>query len=141
MSVGSFAQNQRIPINEPDYNRPKLFANLPDKMEVNAADLEMYFSGTVGQHTSLQLPNDAGSRIEGDMISVSSRSAEGLQTVVIRSTNYNGARMTITRKETNGVVVYSGRVISFQHGDILELKNEQGHLYLVKRNFYDLINE
>jgi hypothetical protein len=141
LSVGSKAQDQKIPINEPNYNKPKLFTGLPDKMQVNTSELESMFTSTVGEHMSMQLPTDVASRFEGDLVSLSSRSAEGLQTVVIRSTNFPGARLTVSRREVNGQVVYTGRIISFQHGDLYELQNQQGQWFLVKRNYYDLINE
>jgi len=140
--ISAIAQNERIPINEPDYNKPRLFANLPDKIQVSINDLENYFSDPVGSHTRLNLTTDIGQKFEGDLVSISSRSVDGVQTAIIRSTNYNGARFTITKKENaDGSSTYIGRIISFQHGDLYELQNLQGQWYLVKRNYYDLVNE
>lgn len=34
-NLSSFAQEQKILINEPDYNKPKLFSHLPDKIPVS----------------------------------------------------------------------------------------------------------
>jgi hypothetical protein len=140
--ISAIAQNKRIPINEPDYNKPRLFTNLPDKIQVSTNDLESYFSDPLGSHTRLNLTNDLGLKFEGDLVSISSRSVDGAQTAIVRSTNYNGARFTITKKENpDGSSTYIGRIISFQHGDLYELQNLQGQWYLVKRNYYDLVNE
>ena len=65
-----------------------------------------------------------------------------MNSVVIRSTNYNGATLTISKTmNADETISYSGRIISFQSGDLFELQNKDGHLTLVKRNFYDLVNE
>ncbi len=142
LSLGSFAQNKTIPINEPDLNKPKLFANLPDRIPVTAADLDNLFGSDLGRPANLSLSMDAKTKFEGDVVSRSERSREGIQSVVIRSTNYNGARLTVSRRELpDGSFVYTGRILSFKHGDLYELQTLQGQLVLVKRNFYDLVNE
>jgi hypothetical protein len=61
---------------------------------------------------------------------------------VINSTNYNGARLTFSKTSNrDGSVSYNGRIVSFQHGDLFELKNQEGSFVLIKRNFYELVNE
>ncbi len=140
-SVVAVAQNQ-IPINEPDYNKPRLFNNLPEKIQVNAGDLESLFSSPVGRPANLKLTMDASVKFEGELVSVSERTAEGQQSLVIRSTNFNGARLTVSRiTNEDGTVTYRGRIISFQHGDCYILQDQNGQLTLVKKNFYDLVNE
>lgn len=135
------AQN-RIPLNEPDLNKPRLFSNLPEKISVNAGELDNYFSTQVGSNTQLSLAADASQKFEGNLVSRSDRSADGVQTAIIRSSNFNGARMTVTKRlNEDGTVTYLGRIISFQHGDLYELQNLQGQWFLVKKNYYDLVNE
>ena len=135
------AQN-RIPLNEPDLNKPMLFRNLPDKIALNAAELESYFTTHVGSNTQLSLASDLNQKFEGNLVSRSERGSDGFQTAIVRSTNFSGARLTVTRRQNDdGTVSYLGRIISFQHGDIYELQNMQGQMFLVKKNFYDLINE
>jgi hypothetical protein len=61
---------------------------------------------------------------------------------VIRSGNFNGATLTLSSSaQTNGAVRFTGRIISFQHGDVYELQNQNNQYILIKKNFYDLINE
>jgi hypothetical protein len=141
-SISAIAQNQQIPLNEPDLNKPRLFNDLPDRIQLNNNELENYFASPVGSRTQLNLSTGVNQKFEGDLVSISSRSQDGLQTAIVRSTNYNGARLTLSRKDNaDGTVTYIGRIISFQSGDLYEVQNLQGQWFLVKRNFYDLVNE
>ena len=141
-SLGSFAQNKTIPVNEPDRNKPRLFANLPDKIPVSANELNDLFTTQVGRPANLNPASDLQAKFEGEVISMSNQSTQGVQSILIRSTNFNGARMSFSKiTHEDGTVSYTGRIISFQHGDLYELQSQQGQLVLVKRNFYDLVNE
>ncbi len=141
-SLGSFAQNPTIPINEPDYNKPKLFANLPDRIPVSVDDMNSFFNTQLGQTISLSLSTDVQTRFEGTVIALSGSNPDRIETIIIRSTNFNGARFTLSRiTNADGSLSYTGRIISFQHGDLYELQNKNGVFVLVKRNFYDLVNE
>ena len=42
------AQN-KIPVNEPDQNKPKLFTNLPDKIPVDINDLKNLITAETGK--------------------------------------------------------------------------------------------
>jgi hypothetical protein len=140
--MAAFAQNDNIPINEPDLNKPRLFNNLSERIQVSQAEMDNLFQINVGTRAQLSLAADASVRFEGDLISKSTVSQEGVQTAIVRSTNFNGARMTITKRlNADGTVSYIGRILSFQHGDFYELTNQQGQWFLVKKNFYDLVNE
>jgi hypothetical protein len=135
------AQN-RIPLNEPDLNKPRLFSNLPQKIAVNASELDAYFTAPIGSNTQLNLASDANQKFEGNLVSRSERTANSIQTAIIRSSNFNGARMTVSKRlNEDGTVTYIGRIISFQHGDLYELQNLEGQWFLVKKNYYDLVNE
>ncbi len=140
-SLCSFAQNQELRSNGPNSSRPKLFQSLPENISVNAANLNNLLNVPVGQAVSINLSDNSQFQFEGRVVSVSSQE-NNIQTVVIRSTNYNGARMTLSKIiNADGTISYSGRILSFQHADLLELKNQDGHYTLVKRKFNDLINE
>lgn len=142
-AIGSFAQGSttNVPINEPDYNRPKLFAGLPDKIQVNTTAISTLFNTGVGQPATIALSADNQQRFSGQVISTGSKS-QGVQTVVIRSTNFAGATFSISKtSKADGSVTYRGRIISFKHGDFYDLVNQDGQYVLVKKNFYDLVNE
>ncbi|MGZ5190610.1 MAG: hypothetical protein ACXWCZ_06285, partial [Flavisolibacter sp.] len=42
------AQDQKIPLNEPDHNKPRLFNHLPQKMTLKLSEVESVFNYSVG---------------------------------------------------------------------------------------------
>jgi hypothetical protein len=142
ISLCSFAQTEKDPINEPDYKKPKLFSNLPDRIPVSIEKINDLLNTTIGNTTSLKVAEGTAQQFDGEVISKATKYENRIQSIVIRSTNFNGARLSISKitKEDN-TVVYTGRIISFEHGDLYELQNLSGQLTLVKKNFYDLVNE
>jgi len=142
ISLVTHAQGNDIPVNEPDYNKPRLFTNLPDQVTLNTDDLANLFGKNVGSATSLKLNNLSTAQFEGQVVSSGTKYENTMQSMVIRSTNFSGANLTLTRiTNPDGSHTYRGRIISLQHGDLYELQQQNGVYSLVKRNFYDLINE
>src|SRR4051794_1442827 len=92
-SLVSFAQNKPVPINEPDLSKPRLFSNLPEKIQVNIADLDRLFGSQQGRPAPVNLSLGINAQLEGTVTSISSVT-DDLQTVIVRSTNYNGANLT-----------------------------------------------
>ena len=141
-NLGALAQEKPVPVNEPDYNKPKLFAGLPEKIQVSTEDLSNLFTIALGKSASLKLSDDSRIQFQGEIVSSADTDQGTRQTMVIRSTNFEGARFNLSRAiYPDGKVVYGGRIMSFKHGDLYELKNQNGQYTLVKRNFYDLVNE
>ncbi|MEO7922681.1 MAG: hypothetical protein ABIR30_03325 [Chitinophagaceae bacterium] len=136
------AQNTgNVPVNEPNYNKPKLFQGQPDLIQLSTENLNNLFTKQVGQPVRVQQAG-ISFQFDGEIISTVSKYNNSLQSVVVRSTNFNGARLTISKlTDENGNTLYRGRIISLQHGDLYELQNNNGSYELVKRNFYDLVNE
>jgi hypothetical protein len=132
------AQN-RIPVNEPDQNKPKLFTNLPDKIFVDISELQNLVNTENGKTVSLKLGQNVNNFV-GQVISRSDD--QTIHSVVIRSANFNGATLTLSSSaQPNGTVKFTGRIISFKHGDAYQLQNQNEQYILIKKNFYDLINE
>lgn len=141
-SLCSFAQNEKDPINEPDYKKPKLFSNLPDKIPVSIDKINDLLGTPLGHVASLKLAESSAIQFDGEVISKTSKYENSIQSIIIRSTNFNDARFTISKiTKADGSVSYTGRIISFQHGDLYELQNQGGQFVLVKRKFYDMVNE
>lgn len=141
-SLCSSAQTEKIPLNEPNHNKPKLFQNLPDNIPVSMDNIINLFGSPTGRSVSLNLSDRSPFQFEGDVVSSVSKYENTIQSVVIRSSNYNGARLNISRiTDENGNISYTGRIISMQHGDLYELKKVNHEYILVKRKFYDLVNE
>lgn len=143
MSLCAFAQTDtQPPINEPDYNKPRLFNNLPDIIPVKIENFTPLFTAAIGAAVDLGLEASGQIRIDGQVVSTVSKFNDKLQSVVIRSTNFNGAGLTISKiTKEDGTTIYRGRIISLKHGDLYELQKEGDNYVLIKKNFYDLINE
>ena len=138
----SLAQTNRsstkVPINEPDYNKPKLFADLPDQLEFNPVNLSGLFMLKVGQ--SVDVPISSDFNFSGQVVSKSDDPKS--VSVVIRSTNRVGARLVFTKiTDADNTIKYIGRIISLQHGDSYEIISVNNQYYLKKKGLYDLISE
>lgn len=134
---------QEIPLNEPNTKKPLLFADLPDKIPVEAAYLKnlLTTAGTPGKDVQFRLAGSKIDQFNGKVISVAGKET-GANSIVIRSSNFNGATLSISEvKLEDGTMTFRGHIISMQHGDLFELQQIEGQYYFVKRKFYDLINE
>lgn len=135
----SFAQN-KAPVNQPDLNKPKLFADFPDKIPVDINSLRSLINTETGKMVSLWLGPDARKSFNGEVVSRADDNI--IHSVVIRSGNFNGATLTLSSStQPDGTVKFTGRIISFGHGDLYELRYQNEQYILIKKNFYDLINE
>lgn len=138
----AYSQEQKIPLNEPDYNKPRLFSTMPDKIPVTITNIDNMLSAPVGKNSQFRLSEDNSMQFAGEVVSTASKYNNTIQSVVIRSDAFNGARLTVSKiTNTDGSIRYTGRIISFKHGDLYELENHDGQLVLVKKNYYELVNE
>ena len=138
-----FAQN-RATINEPDYNKPTLFTNFPDKIPVDSNELKSLFSHTAtkGKEVHVRFMDRKLPGFNGKIISATSKYNNTLHSVVVSSTRFNGATLTVSASTTtDGTVRYSGRIVSFQHGDLYVLQKEEEKYFLIKKKFHELVNE
>jgi hypothetical protein len=142
-SLCATAQTQKYVINEPNYNKPRLFDNLPAEIPVSMDNLNELISAKAGASINTNLSSDARTaRFEGKVVSSVRKYDDKVQTVLIKSTNYNGATLYISKVTTvDGTEKYNGRLMSFQHGDLYVLQQKDGGFVLVKKNFYELVNE
>lgn len=136
----AISEAQSLPVREPDANRPLLFEQLPQRMICRMPDLQNLLQAQPGQLIETDITDNMNFR--GVVASVANREGGKITSVVIRSTNFNGAALSFTRiiKE-DGSIQYAGRIISFQHGDALEINFENGQYVFNKKGFYDLVNE
>ena len=131
---------QKLPVREPDMNRPTLFQNLPSKISCRINDLSALLQSEIGKSVSFSLVDNLS--FLGVISSVASKSDNTLNSVVVRSTNFPGAALSFSRvTKEDGTYSFVGRIISFQHGDAYEINLENGQYYFVKKGFYDLVNE
>ncbi|MEI9945926.1 MAG: hypothetical protein WDN26_17105 [Chitinophagaceae bacterium] len=137
------AQN-KLPVNEPNYSKPKLFTNLPDQVPVDITELKTLITGnaTAGKEVQLRSSDSRITSFKGKIVSAASKYNYKMQSVVIRSTEFNGATLTLSSSvQPDGTITYTGRIISFQHGDLYVLEKQNDNYILVKKNYYDLVNE
>lgn len=137
------AQN-KVPINEPDLKKPRLFAELPDRIALNITEVQNLFAGTTGsgKQVRIGLGDRQTAGLNGTIISDDSKYNNTIRTLIIRSTNFSGATLTLSSfTQPDGTVVYSGRIISFKHADLYELEKQNDQYVWVKKNFNDLVNE
>lgn len=138
-SIAAAAQHNDIPLNEPDLNKPELFRQSPERISLETFDLTRLLTTQVGEPIVMNLPSF---RFEGTVISTVSKYGNTIQSVVIRSMNYEGATLTITRSiDESGNSMYRGRILSMKHGDLYELKQVDNGFALVKNKFYSVVNE
>lgn len=142
-SFYSAAQDPKVIINEPNYNKPRLFDNLPEVIPVSIDNLNGLINTKAGIRINTSFSTDTKTvPFEGNVVSSVSKYEDKVQTVVIKSTNYNGATLYISRVITgDGTIKYNGRLMSFQHGDLYVLQQKDAGFVLVKKNYYDVINE
>lgn len=120
----------------------KLFQNLPENISVSTDKLNDLLNTSVGKSISINLSDKSQLQFEGQVVSASGKDEKDVQTIVIRSTNYNGARLTLSKiTNTDGTVTYSGRILSFQYDDLLELKKQDDHFVFIKRKYSEVVME
>jgi len=127
-----------VRVNEPDMNKPKLFNTLPEKITVNPEKLAGLLTNPVGTDVNILIGDLMP--FQGRVVS-SSNTNDLMSSIVIRSTNYPEALLTFSRAIIDGIVTYSGRILSMKHGDLFELQLKNGEYIFIKKNFYDLVNE
>lgn len=131
---------QTIPVNEPDYNKPKLFSDLPQKAEVRLDEVDANLNQPVGKHVAVQIAQ--GFVIQGVIVSKSDPADASVKSIVIKSSNRQGAACTLTKiVNADGSVSYKGRIVSMHHGDAFEIVSDKGNYILQKTTLYDLYNE
>ena len=129
---------EKIPVNPTNYNKPRLFSDVPQKINLKVSDMEFLFSYSVGSSVSAKFSKDF--HFKG--IIVSKADDPVVTSVVIKSTNRQGAVFTFTRiKNENGNFIYRGRILSRENGDAFEIVNENGQYILQKKNDHELVLE
>jgi len=127
-----------VSVNEPDYNKPKLFGDLPERINFDPTVLSALLNTQVGQ--SINLAVTSVFRISGQV--VSKADDQNSTSVVVRLINRQGARLIFTKlTDPNNSVKYIGRIISLKHGDSYEIVSENDHYYFKKKGLYDLVTE
>ena len=136
----STAQSKVPPINEPNYNKAKLFNDVPDKLELNLSTLEKLLQLKVGDPVNTSIAS--GFRLVGTVISKSSPVDASVRSIVIKSSTRQQATLTFSKiVKQDGTIRYNGRMLSKDGGDVLEIVQDGNRYVILKKGYYDMINE
>src|SRR4051812_42922251 len=96
---------EKIPINQPDYNKARLFQEVPQKINLKVSDMESLFEFSVGTSVTAKFSKEF--YLQGTIVSKSNDPS--VKAVIIRSTNKPGAVFTFTKITKNdGSSIYKG---------------------------------
>ena len=130
------AQAQKAPLREPDPNKPRQFLTLPLVVPIVLQQLDSLISKPEGSPVTLKLQD---LRLDGRVVSRGDGTDRDLQTVVIRLSG--GNTFALARRAGKEGFEWSGRILSYEHGDALELVSDKSGLRFEKRALYDLLSE
>ncbi|TCZ74989.1 hypothetical protein [Flaviaesturariibacter aridisoli] len=130
------AQAQKAPLREPDANKPRQFMTLPLIVPVVLQQLDSLLQKPEGSPVSLQLQD---LRLTGRVVSRGDGVDRGLETVVIRLEG--GNTFALARRAGSNGFEWSGRILSYERADALELVSDKSGLRFEKRALYDLLSE
>ena len=131
---------EKIPINEPNYNKPKLFEDLPQKMILTISAMEPLFDISVGTAVTAKLTQTF--QFKGTIISKSADGKTAVKSVVVRSATRQGAVLTFTKiTNQDGSFTYTGRIISMESIDAYQIVKENDQYILQKKNYYEMVRE
>jgi hypothetical protein len=143
--TGISAQNIKAPIRGSDPNKPKLFPNLPERIPVEMQEIQNLLADQpeAGRQIDVDLAERKQMTLSGKIVSSSVKYNNSIRTLIIRSSNFSGATLTLSSSiQPDGTVEYSGRIISFQHGDYYKLEKQDNNQYvLIKKNFHELVSD
>jgi len=123
------AQAQTPTVNQSAAEKPLLFTSLPEKLECNLEEVDKLFMGEVSQKLVIRL-NDR-MQLDGTIAEKVRRSPEVL-TINFKISNYSNAMFTVSRIIQDGMIRYTGRIISKDHGDVMVVVKENGKYYFTK---------
>jgi hypothetical protein len=127
-------------LNEPNYKKPKLFADLPQQFRIDIKSLETLLDLPVGD--GVNMPLTGNFRYQGIVVSKSDGQDPNVKSVVIRSKNRVGSTLTFARiRNTDGSYSYTGRILSLNHSDAFELQRENETYVLTKLHLYNIFSE
>lgn len=140
MQASAQQDTKKLPISQYDYNKPKLFKDMPDRINVPLKNFDAIFDLEVGKTVNLSFASNFP--FIGIVVSKAEDAAADVKSIVMRSTNKVGATLAISRIiNADNTITYRGRMMSFKHGDAYEIASENGSYYFIKKGLYDLLDE
>jgi hypothetical protein len=129
---------EKIPINQPDYNKARLFQEVPQKINLKVSDMESLFDFSVGTSVTAKFSKDF--YLQGTIVSKSND--HSVKAVIMKATNKQGAVFTFTKiTKQDGSSIYKGRILSKNNSDAFEIVKENDQYILQKKNYYEIVSE
>jgi hypothetical protein len=124
-------------------NKPKIFNSLPERIKVDMLQLDALIEKQTGNNTTVEtLADNQSLRFDGTVLFAVADAQSKLKSIMLNLPTFGGARFTLTQlTHDDGTKEYAGRILSFQHGDAYLLERDKEQYFLVKKSFYDLVNE
>ncbi len=138
------AAQSKAPINEPNLQKPRLFAALPTELSMSVADMEQLLlpAKSAARSEDLMRSEKKIAVFTANYVSATSLYENKVHSVVLRLKDFPGATLTLSSSTNpDGTVAYAGRIISFQHADMYMLVKKGEGYWWEKKGFYDVVAE
>jgi hypothetical protein len=134
----SFAQHAPA-FTDPNYNKPKLFSDLPEKLNLDIPQLENLFLQAESKHVKFFIGEF---NFQGNVVSKSNPADKKVQSIIIKSTNRMGAAFTFTKIiNEDGSIAFKGRILSRDHSDAYDMQKENDQYFFIKKHQLEILNE
>jgi hypothetical protein len=121
-------------------SKPRVFAQLPDKIYCSAEKFDAMFQSLAGQNITFSPGGKL--TVYGNVMS-NVQKGKNLQSVIVRAANFEGAVMQISRQiHPDGSVQFVGRIVHDKKSDGYRLmRDSDGLYYFSKFEVGDLVQE
>lgn len=127
--IACTTQAQTIPAVNQEEERPLLFASLPEKLDCNLEEIDKLFMAEPSQKLVIRLNDKL--QLDGTVMEKVRHSPEVL-TINFKLTNYPNALFTVSRIIKDGMIRYTGRIVSRDNGDVMMVVRENGKYFFTK---------
>lgn len=132
---------QPIPGAGPNTNKPSLFTDMPDTLQISSADLMQLITIPEGQSVSILI----GTKLQYNGMVMYNNINDQMEysTVIIRSSNRSNSCFTLSKlADKDGNIFFRGQIISFKHADAFVLQPAgPGNYYFIKKRTDELLCE
>ena len=129
-TVQSLSAQTDPPLNQFTAEKPRLFTSLPEKVEFSEAELHRIFRSSVSDKINFKL---SGSFLTDGMITEKVQKGKNITSINCLLPAFSNALFNLSMINTNGVIQFTGRIVSRDHGDILMLKKENDKYFFIKQ--------
>ena len=129
-TVQSLSAQTDPPLNQITAEKPRLFSSLPEKIEFSEADLRRIFNSSISEKVNFKLNNTF---LTDGVIIEKVQKGKNLASINCTLPAYSNALFNVSMINTDGVIRFTGRIVSRDHGDILLLRKENDKYFFIKQ--------